>query len=217
MADIFREIDDELRRDKAAKAWERYQKPIIALAPSIVIAAAAWRFYDYNRTQEGPGGRRLLPDRPPAGPRDGKSAESEAALGEIAKSGPAGYALLARFRAAGESAARDPDGAVKIFDAISADRFRRSTMRDVARLRAAILRVDKADAAELQRRLEPLAQAGQPFRNPRPRIARRRRPEAQRPRRRRQMARHDRRRRPGAGRNPPARRSAARAREWGKK
>ena len=163
MADIFREIDEELRRDKAAKVWERYQKPIIALAILIVIAAAGWRFYDYNRTKQAQeAGARYESALQLA--RDGKSAESEAAFGEIAKSGPAGYALLARFRAAGESATRDPDGAAKIFDAIAADNSVDATMRDVARLRAAILRVDKADPGELQRRLEPLAQAGQPFR-----------------------------------------------------
>ncbi|MDB5641378.1 MAG: hypothetical protein JWN07_695, partial [Hyphomicrobiales bacterium] len=37
MADIFREIDEELRRDKAAKVWDRYQKPIVALAVLIVL------------------------------------------------------------------------------------------------------------------------------------------------------------------------------------
>ena len=40
-----------------------------------------------------------------------------------------------------------------------------SSFREMAKLRAALLRLDQADAGELQRRLEPLAQAGQPFRN----------------------------------------------------
>jgi hypothetical protein len=163
MADIFREIDDELRRDKAAVFWDRYQKPIIALAVLIVIAAGGWRYYDFNRTKQAQEtGARYETALQLS--RDGKSAEAETILGEIAKSGPSGYALLARFRAAGESAARDPDGAVKIFDAIAADSGVDATMRDVARLRAAILRVDKADAGEIQRRLEPMAQGGQPFR-----------------------------------------------------
>jgi hypothetical protein len=163
MADIFREIDDEIRRDKAAKAWERYQKPIIALAVLIVIAAGGWRYYDFDRTKKAQAAGAQYETALQLS-REGKTAEAEAALGEIAKSGPAGYALLARFRAAGESSARDPDGAVKIFDGIAADTSVDATLRDVARLRAAILRVDKADAGELQRRLEPMAQAGQPFR-----------------------------------------------------
>ena len=163
MADIFREIDEELRRDKAAKVWERFQKPIIAVAVLIVVAAGGWRYYDTNRTRQAQeAGARYETALQLS--RQGKSAEAEATVGEIAKSGPAGYALLARFRAASESAARDPDGAVKIFDAIAADTGVDATMRDIARLRAAILRVDTADAGEGQRRLEPMAQAGQPFR-----------------------------------------------------
>ncbi|MDB5641747.1 MAG: uncharacterized protein JWN07_1064, partial [Hyphomicrobiales bacterium] len=141
----------------------RYQKPIVAVAVLIVIAAGGWRFYEFNRTKaaQEAGARYEVALQQS---REGKSAEAEATLGEIAKTGPGGYALLARFRAAGESAARDPDGAVKIFDAIAADTGVDSGMRDIARLRAAILRVDKADAGEIQRRLEPMAQAGQPFR-----------------------------------------------------
>lgn len=164
MADIFREIEEDLRRDKAAKVWERFQKPIIALAVLIVIAAGGWRFYENSRAKQAQeAGARYEAALQLS--REGKSAEAETALGEIAKSGPPGYALLARFRAAGESAARDPDGAVKIYDAIAAETGVDATLRDVARLRAAMIRVDQADAGELQRRLEPLAQAGQPFRN----------------------------------------------------
>jgi hypothetical protein len=164
MADIFREIDEELRRDKAAKVWDRYQKPIIAVAALIVLAAGGWRYYDYNRTKQAQeAGARYETALQLS--REGKSVEAEAALGEIAKSGPGGYALIARFRAAAESSVRDPDGAVKIYDAIASDASADATMRDVARLRAAILRVDKADTGEVQRRLEPMAQGGQPFRN----------------------------------------------------
>ena len=164
MADIFREIDEELRRDKAAKVWARYQTPIIVVAILIVAAAAGWRAYDYYRTRQAQEAGAKYEAALQLS-RDGKSAESEAALGDIAKTGPAGYALLARFRAASESSARDPDGAVKIYDALAADNAADATLRELAKLRAAFLRVDKADAGEIQRRLEPLAQAGQPFRN----------------------------------------------------
>ena len=61
--------------------------------------------------------------------------------------------------------ADDADGAVKLFDAIAADTSIDAGFRDLAKMRAAILRLDQADAGELQRRLEPLAQAGQTYRN----------------------------------------------------
>ncbi|MDB5650977.1 MAG: uncharacterized protein JWL62_2497 [Hyphomicrobiales bacterium] len=164
MADIFREIDEEIRRDKAAKVWARYQTPIIALAILVAAAAGGWRAYDFYRIKQAQeAGAKYETALQQA--RDGKSADAEATLGEVAKMGPAGYAMLARFRAASESAPRDPDGAVKIYDAIAADGTIDGSLRDLARLRAGILRLDKGDAGETQRRLEPLAQAGQPYRN----------------------------------------------------
>jgi hypothetical protein len=164
MADIFREIDEEIRRDKAAKVWARYQTPIIALAILVAAAAGGWRAYDFYRIKQAEeAGAKYEVALQQA--RDGKSTEAEATLGEIARTGPPGYALLARFRAAAESAPRDPDGAAKIYDVIAADSAVNAPLRDLARLRAAILRLDKADAGEIQRRLEPLAQAGQPYRN----------------------------------------------------
>src|SRR6478609_3918140 len=48
MSDIFREIDEELRRDNVAKLWERYGKYIVGLAAVIVLATGAavgWREY----------------------------------------------------------------------------------------------------------------------------------------------------------------------------
>ena len=164
MADIFREIDEELARDRAEKLWKRYQTPVIVLAVLIVIAAGGWRAYDHYRTQQAQeAGARFEAALQLA--REGKAKEAEDALGEIAKSGPPGYALLAKFRAAGEMSVRDAEGAVKIFDAIAADASVDAALRDMAKIRAAILRVDQADAGELQRRLEPLAQAGQTYRN----------------------------------------------------
>lgn len=164
MADIFREIDEELARDRAERLWKRYQTPVIILAILIVIAAGAWRTYDHYRTKAAEeAGARFQAALQLS--REGKTKEAETALGEIAKSGPLGYALLAKFRAAGDMAAEDAEGAVKIYDAIGADTSVDGAFRDLAKMRAAILRLDQADAGELQRRLEPLAQAGQTYRN----------------------------------------------------
>jgi len=164
MADIFREIDEDLARDRAERLWKRFQTPVIILAILIVIAAGAWRTYDHYRIKAAEeAGARFQAALQLS--REGKSKEAEAAFGEIAKSGPPGYSLLAKFRAAGDMSADDSDGAVKIFDAIAADTSVDAGFRDLARMRAAILRLDQADAGELQRRLEPLAQAGQTYRN----------------------------------------------------
>jgi len=57
VSDIFREIDEELRRDNFAKLWKQYGKYIIAVALVAVVATGAgvaWRQYQASqRAAEG--------------------------------------------------------------------------------------------------------------------------------------------------------------------
>ena len=97
--------------------------------------------------------------------RENKSAEADAAFQDIMRQGPAGYALLARFRAAAEAADADKAKAVSIYDALAADASLGSLLQDIARMRAAMLRIDEADQKEIEDRLTRLTQAGATFRN----------------------------------------------------
>ena len=52
MADIFKEVDEELRRDNFAKLWKKYGRAILGLALAIVLAVAGvqgWRAYDLDQ------------------------------------------------------------------------------------------------------------------------------------------------------------------------
>ena len=49
MSDIFQEVDEEVRRDKAAEFWKKYQNLIIGAAVLIVLATAGYRYYDNRR------------------------------------------------------------------------------------------------------------------------------------------------------------------------
>lgn len=156
MADIFSEVDEEVRRDKAAQFWAKYQNWIIALAILIVAGTGGWRYYEYQR--------RLAAEEAGAKfqaavllSQQGKKEEAEGAFQTIARSSSGGYALLARLRAAGETGSQNPEEGAKMFDAIAADASVEKSLRELARLRAAILLVDKASLEEARKRLEPLA------------------------------------------------------------
>lgn len=41
MSDIFHEVDEDVRRDKAAELWRRYHTPILIFAVLIVAATGA--------------------------------------------------------------------------------------------------------------------------------------------------------------------------------
>ena len=49
MADIFQEVDEEVRRDKAAEFWKKHQNLILGLAVLIVLASAGFRYWQYEK------------------------------------------------------------------------------------------------------------------------------------------------------------------------
>jgi hypothetical protein len=163
MSDIFREVDEEVRRDQAAQIWARYQNLFIGLAVLVIAATAGWRFYDHYRTKQAEEAGAKY-EAALALARDGKSAEAEGSFEQIAKTGPKGYALLARLREAAEYGGSDPARAVQVYDAIAADGTIDALFQNVARLRAALLRLDDADEKEIEVRLAPMTANDNPFR-----------------------------------------------------
>ena len=163
MADIFHEVDEEVRRERLQKLWERYSIYIIALAVLTVAGIGAWQGYEWwlNKQAAAAGAQfeaaLTLSEQ-------GKHGEAEQAFAKIAAEGPAGYRLLARFRAAGELALGKPAEAVNAYDRIAADGSLSRTMRDLAGLRAGLLLVDTTSFADLKKRLDPLTEPGRSFR-----------------------------------------------------
>lgn len=163
MSDIFREVDEEVRRDQAAQIWKRYQNLFIGIAVLVVAATAGWRLYDHYRLKQAEEAGAKY-EAALALARDGKAPEAEGAFQQIARTGPKGYVVLARMREAAELSSADPDRAVKAYDAIAADGSIDPLFQDVARLRAALLRLDEADEKEIQNRLGPMTANDNPFR-----------------------------------------------------
>lgn len=164
MADIFREIDEEVRRDKAAELWKKYGWVISALAVLAVLAVAGWQYWLHREAQASQAvGARL--EAALKSSRDGDSAQAETILKELVASAPAGYRQIARFRLAAETGKRDPAAGAAAFDALANDATLDQTFRDLAKLRAGILRVDLAPYAEVKAALEPLAAPQGPWRH----------------------------------------------------
>ncbi len=164
VSDIFDEVDEEVRREQIKRLWERYGNLIVALAVLVVAAVAGWRGYQYWQDKQAAAASAqftaaaLLAEQ-------GKHDEAEKAFARVAAEGAAGYRVLARLREAAEVAARDPKAAVAVYDDIAANSATRQPLKDYATLRAAMLLVDSAPLAEINRRLEPISAAGAPFRH----------------------------------------------------
>jgi len=165
MTDIFREVEEDLRRERLNKVWKRYGGLLLGLAALIVIGTGGWRYYEYRQAAQSAAageqfGRALTLSA------EDKHAEAAEALAALAASSEGGYPALARIRAAGErAAAGDVAAAVTAFDAIAADGSVPASLRALARVRAAALVVDTGSREEVARRVEALAGAGSPWRH----------------------------------------------------
>ena len=165
MSDIFREVDEDLRHEQLKKLWDRFGTYVIGLAVLIVIATAGYRFWVYwEDRQASQSGDRFVAALRLAG--DGKHDEAVAALADIAKDSSGGYPVLAGFRIAAEKAAKGDDkGAVAEFDAIAQRSDTPALIRDMARLRAALLLVETANVNDLVSRIGDLAGDASPWRH----------------------------------------------------
>jgi hypothetical protein len=163
LADIFHEVDEEVRRERLQRLWERYSIHFIALAVLVVAGVGGWRGYQWWQDKQAAAAGAKF-EAALTLSQQGKHAEAEQAFAKIAADAPAGYAMLARFRAAAELASAKSDEAVKDYDKLAADTSLDQTLRDLANLRAAMLLIDKAPFADIKKRLDPLTEPGRTFR-----------------------------------------------------
>jgi hypothetical protein len=164
VSDIFREVDEEVRREQLKKLWERYGNLVIALAVLIIAGVGGWRGYQwYQAKLAAESGAAFTTAM--ALSEQGKHEEAEAAFAKLVKDGTASYRVLAEFREAAELAQRDPKEAVAAYDRLADNRSLSQTLRDLASLRAGYVLVDNAPYDEVLRRIEPLTGADRPFRH----------------------------------------------------
>jgi hypothetical protein len=165
MTDIFREVDEDLRREQLKKLWDRFGSYVIGLAILIVVATAGYRFWEYwQQSQAQATGDRFVAALKLA--EQGQHDAAIAALTDLTRNGSGDYPFLAGFRAAAEKAAAgDTKGAVAEYDAVAARAGVPPLVRDLARIRAALLLVDSASVAELTSRIGDLAATGNGWRD----------------------------------------------------
>lgn len=163
MADIFQEIDEELRQEKAEKYWQKYGLYVIIVAVGIVVAVAGnvfWRDYQVKE---------MAAEAEIYSAAVAKAAEDDiegaiAALSAVEQNAGAGYASLAKLRAASLLAERgDTDGSLAAFDAVANGADTPKVLKDAAIILAVLNNMDKGDSASLSDKLGPLAAAGNPW------------------------------------------------------
>lgn len=165
MTDIFREVDEDLRREHARKLWDRFGPYVIGLAILIVVATAGYRGWVYWQEKQAQAtGDRFLAALDLA--NKGEHDKAITALKAIEANGSGEYPVLAEFRVASEMAALGKtQDAIKEYDAIAARGGAPSAVKALARLRAGALLVDTVSLADLQKRIGDLATTGNVWRH----------------------------------------------------
>lgn len=160
---IFREVEDDMRREQVAALWDRYGVYVLVGAALIVIIVAGYNIYswwDDKRAAEN--GTAYYQASELAG--ENKSAEAGEAFAALANSGGRGYQTLANLeRAALHAQGGRNSEAVALYEKVARGGGD-AMLRDFATIQAAALRLDEADQAEMARRLGGLNTDTNPWR-----------------------------------------------------
>jgi len=154
---FIREVNEEIRQERARLIWERFGPIAIAAAVLVVLGTAGFVGYEYwTQKQASRSGDAFLQALTLA--NSGKPDDALAALKTLEADGYGAYPTLARMRAATVLADKgDFDGAVKAFDEVAADTSTPQVLRDMARLRAGYILVDHGSYADVAKRVEDLS------------------------------------------------------------
>ncbi len=165
MADIFNELEEDLRRERIRAAWDKYGLYVLLLAVLIVVGTAGWLIYDGQRKESAAEmGNQFFAALKLA--EAGDHAGAARAFADLSATAPAGYQALAGFQSAAQTiSAGDVAAGVAKFDAIAASNSVAPVLRDLARLRAATALVDGDDRAAVAGRLAPLIAGNGPWAN----------------------------------------------------
>lgn len=163
MADLFREVDEALREDRAKTLWQKYGSLVIAVALALVLGTAAYVFWENWQARQARAHSAALSAALATAPDDPAAAAD--ALAAVAEDANADQAVLARLYAAGLRAeADDRESAVALYRSIAEDDSVDRLWRDLALLLAVLHGIDTGDPAALEADLGPLAADDSPWR-----------------------------------------------------
>ena len=162
--ELFREIEEDLRRDRMNRLWQRYGGLVLGAALLVVVGTAGKVFWDHRQAQM----RAEEAQRFGAAQQiltAGKPAEAADAFAAIAADGNTGFAELARLKVAEARAASGDQAGARTALAELQGQASDSILRDLATLTLVEGQIADGDPAELKKSLEPLAAPEAPWRN----------------------------------------------------
>lgn len=138
---VFREVEQAMAEDRQSELFRKNGPLLIGFGAAIVLSVAGWQIWQAQknaRAAETAADFALAVETLSTQPEDGR-----AALEQIGREGPAGYAALARMRLAGSLASSgEREAALRVFREVYGDSRAPRRLRELARLRAASLSLE---------------------------------------------------------------------------
>ncbi len=165
MSDIFDEVEQELRADRAKQLLQRYAGVLIGAALVVVLAVGGWEAWQAWQARQRAAVATLYiqasnaADSPSAATRQAAVPE----LRQVIARGNEGYRTLARLRLAAVLAASSPKEALSLWDQVAGDRAADPLLRETANLSWALHVLDTGDPGVVRGRLEALARPQDPL------------------------------------------------------
>ena len=169
VTDIFDELNQDMRAERARALAKRYGALGIAASVLVVAGVGAWQGWRWYQDREA--AQAALPylaamtqaDALPNIPTPARTIAADA-FGHVAATAPAGYRTLARLRqAALLSDAGNLPGALALYDAVAQDGDVDPILRDLATLLWAQHQIDQGDPATIASRLKTIEGAENPW------------------------------------------------------
>ena len=162
MADIFQEVDEDLRRDKALAFWKKYQNHIIGFAIIAVAATAGFSGWKYWKQQRIEANGAAYLQALQTLEKDPKAASAQ--FETLARDG-GGFAVLARFEQANQTLKEgDKAKAAEQFTAIATDGSVDNALKDLAAVLGGLAWLDAGKPQDAAKLVEGLTGENQPYR-----------------------------------------------------
>jgi hypothetical protein len=164
--DIFDEVEEDLRADRARRLAQRYGGFLVAAALLVVAGVAGFQGWHWWQARQQAAAAALYLEAHRAAEREGADLKAAGqSFAAMAEGAPAGYRTLALLRAAALKAETgDTAEALAIWDRLAGDASVDPLYRDLAGVLWVMHGLDRTDPAQLAARIAPLARDGAPWR-----------------------------------------------------
>ncbi len=165
LPDIFDEVQEDLRAERARQIGLRYGGIFAAVALVAVIAVGGWQGWRWYQTRQADSASTAFLIVHREAEQQGADLKAAAAkFDSIAAQAPEGYRILARLRAAAlKSETGDLAAALAEWDSVANDSAADPLYRDLASLNWVLHGLDTQDPAVLAARITPLTADANPW------------------------------------------------------